>query len=272
MLHGPHIIGMLVTDVRNPFQAEVLLGVEQGAGAASVLLANGGRDPETMRARLRDFDALDVAGVVISSSWLPPDDITEAGRGRPVVLVGSSVVAVPGTDTVRGDVDMGILQTVEHLVALGHRRIGFVAESVHSSSRRRHASYLEQMARFMQEENTLSVHIEDLLADAQRLRSLVRDRGFTAFIGANDMTAVALLKLASNSGLRVPEDVAVAGYDDTSMAQVTTPELTSVSQPWQAMGARAIELIGERALGRKNDRDEVVTPRLMVRGSTLAGA
>lgn len=269
-LEGPQVFGMLVTDLRNPFHTDILLGIERIAGDVSVILSNGGRDTERMRAHLRQFDALGVSGIMISSSWLDPADVAEAGKRRPVVVVGSSVTPVPGTDTVRGDLQLGIRLTVEHLIALGHRRIGFIAESKHSSSRRRHAAFLEQTMRFLQRDSTVSAHIDDLVADPESVVDLVRRRGITAFVAANDVTAIEFMRVARDVGLRIPEEVAIAGYDNISNSRVTTPELTTVDQPWESMGAKALTFLRERALGRTADRDEVMTPRLVVRGSTSA--
>jgi DNA-binding LacI/PurR family transcriptional regulator len=270
MLGGSSVVGVLVTDLRNPFHTEVVLGVERDAGGVSVLVANGGRDVDRMRSHLKDFQTLGVAGMVIVSSWLRAEDVAEAGRHTPVVTVGSTVLPVAGTDTVRGDVRLGVRQTVEHLVAAGHRRIGFVAESERSSSRLRHAAYLEQTSRFMQNDGTLSIHIDDLAQHPSRLTELVHRRRFTAFIAANDVTAIALMGIAARERVSVPGDVAIAGYDNTSSSWLVTPGLTSVDQPWEQMGARAFGMIRERALGRAFDRDEVMTPHLVTRGSTGA--
>ncbi|MDZ8201228.1 LacI family DNA-binding transcriptional regulator [Microbacterium sp. SSW1-59] len=268
MLGGTEMIGVLVTDLRNPFHVEVVLGIENEADRSSVHVVNGARDIERMRGQLREFDTLGVAGVVIVSSWLPGEDVARAGSRRPVVVIGSTVNHTPGTDTVRGDMRVGIRETVEHLVASGHRRIGFVAESERSSSRVRHAAFLEQTSRFLNDTATGALHIDDLAADPAHLARLTRDRGVTAYIAANDVTAIAFMGVAERAGLRVPEDLAVAGYDNTTSSRLVRPALTTVDQPWERMGERAFQMIRERTLGRSADREEVVTPHLVPRGST----
>ncbi len=268
MLGGTEMIGVLVTDLRNPFHVDVVLGIEKEADRASVHVVNGARDLDRMRAQLREFDTLGVAGIVVVSSWLPGEDVAAAGSRRPVVVIGSTVNHTPGTDTVRGDMRIGIRETVEHLVASGHRRIGFVAESERSSSRVRHAAFLEQTSRFLNDTATGALHIDDLTADPRQLAQLTRDRGVTAYIAANDITAIALMGVAERARLRVPDDLAIAGYDNTTSSRLVSPALTTVDQPWERMGERAFQLIRERTLGRTSDREEIVTPHLVARGST----
>lgn len=270
VLDGPRLVGVIATDLSNPFHVDVLRGVNESAERHGfrAVIADGARDVDRMVRDLEMFSHTDTAGIVVSSSWLPAAAIAAAGRLRPVVVVGTSVVAVPGTDTVRGDLKVGIRKTVEHLVAAGHRRIGFIAESHRSSSLRRHAAYLEEMTQFQLRDSTISAHIEDLQQRPDRLVELVRSRGFTAFIAANDLTAISLIELAAGTGLQIPGDMAVAGYDDTSPSRIVRPQLTTVEQPWTRMGARAFELLRERAIGRDVDRHEVTVPTLVVRTST----
>lgn len=270
VLEGSRVIGVICTDLRNPFHIDVVRGVNGAAerDGYRAVIADGAGDADRMLRDLEMFSQTDTGGIVVSSSWLPDAALAAAARLRPVVVIGTSVGAVAGTDTVRGDLKVGIRKTVEHLIATGHRRIGFVAESDRSSSVRRHAAFLEEMTPFRLRDSTVSTHIDDLLHRPERLTELVRTHGFTAFIAANDVTAIALIELAGTIDLRIPEDVAVAGYDGTSSGRLVRPQLTTVEQPWARMGARAFELIRERAVWRTVDRHAVAVPNLVVRTST----
>lgn len=267
---GPRIIGALVTDLTNPFNAEVVDGIEAAAQRHGwlVMIANGRRDRDRMASHLEAFVALGVDGIVVISTWVDSEVLSGVAARIPVVVVGSSPATTAGTDTVMSDDFHGVGQTVEHLVAMGHTRVAFIAESSRASSTRRHSGYLHAMKRLYRETMTMSWSIDELEGKPALLSELVRQRHVTGMIAANDMTALRLLNIAERSAIAVPRELSIAGYDNTLFAREYRPRLTSVDQPRQAMGSRAVEMILEKLSGRSADRHEVLAPQLITREST----
>jgi DNA-binding LacI/PurR family transcriptional regulator len=267
---GPRIIGALVTDLTNPFNVEVVDGIESAAEhhGCSVMIANGRRDRKWMATQLEAFLSLGVDGIVVISTWVHPEVLSAVAKRTPVVVVGSSATKHPGVDSVQSDDFHGAGQTVEHLVAMGHETIAFVTESNRASSTNRYSGYLHAMQRLYRENSTISSSIDALEENRGLLGELVRARSVTAMIAANDMTAVRLLDLAEESGIAVPRDLSIAGYDNTLFARAFRPRLTSIDQPRHAMGTQAVDMILEKLAGREIDRHEVLRPKLITREST----
>lgn len=261
------ILGVLLTDLANPYHTEVVAGVEESADAEgfTVLLAHGRRD----RARLaRQLDALlrlNVDGVVVVSSWLEPEVLADAARRAPVVMVGRPERFAPGVDTVANDDRAGAEEAVRHLVGLGHERVAHLSGTGRPASRARLEGYRETMCALGLEEHVTVHRIGDGPRGRERAAGALLDGGPTAVFAVNDLAALAVLDRAHERGVA---GLSVVGYDNTSLAETVRPRLTSVDQPRLVMGNLAMGMLLERMGGRSEDRHEVLTPRLVVRDST----
>ncbi len=275
------LLGVLLTDLANPYHTEVVSGVEEAAEERgfTVLLAHGRRD----RARLaRQLDALlqlNVDGVVVVSSWPEPQVLAAAARRVPVVMVGRPETPAPGVDTVANDDRAGAEAAVRHLAELGHERIAHLAGSGRPASRAREAGYRETMRNLGLAAHTTvrgvgggSDHGTDSgtggAGSRERAAAELLATGPTAVFATNDLAALAVLDRAHEAGRPAPGGVSVVGYDNTSLAETVRPRLTSVDQPRLVMGRLATGLLLERLGGRVEDRHEVLTPDLVVRAST----
>lgn len=254
------ILGVLLTDLANPYHTEVVAGVEEAAEGRgfTVLLAHGRRDRGRLEHQLDSLLQLNVDGVVVVSSWVGAAALADAARRVPVVMVGRPREFAPGVDTVANDDEAGARAAVRHLLELGHTRIGHLSGSGSPSSRSREAGYRETMR-----EAGLAgeVLVRPVGGDRERAAAELLARGPGAVFAVNDLAALAVLDHA-------PPEVSVVGYDNTSLAEVTRPRLTSVDQPRAIMGRLATELLWERMGGRTGDRHEVLAPELVVRDST----
>jgi LacI family transcriptional regulator len=196
--------------------------------------------------------------------------------GIPVVFVDDDL-AIPGTSCVTSDDEHGYRLTVEHLAGLGHRRIAFLAgDSVHPQSVFRKESYRRRMAECglsVPEGSVLDTDWE--VARCELLtRQLFENQSHppTALICAGDKLAAVALRTLWRLGLRVPEDVSVIGYSDFSFAALLNPALTTISQPFEEMGAVATRILLKRLQNPANAEElpsRVVLPtQLIVREST----
>lgn len=291
-----HTFGHLLTAIAlNPFFAGVGLGVERAAMEAGygVLIYNVQGDPVQERQGVEMFIERRVDAILFTTPIDAANVQLAVDAGIPVVQV-ERPTAVP-TATITVDNYAGSVMAVEHLIDYGHKRIAYIGglfDLQEPSARyrveiQRHRGFLDTMAR------------HDLLVD-ERLIAL-RDyysleeyrhagegydaaRAFlesglnpTAIFAASDLLAAGALQAIHERGLRVPQDVAVIGYDDT-YARYLSPPLTTIRQPMLDMGRTAVTMMleawetDESAAGAQVIRHETLSPTLMVRASTRVQA
>jgi LacI family transcriptional regulator len=273
------VLAVVIPDITNPFFAALFRGVEDAASPSgyNVLLCNTDGSPARQRSHLQSLHARRVDGVIMASSFLKDPTVRWLRhQGVPYVLVNR--FSDEGQDAFVGSDDLvgGRLAT-EHLVELGHRRIGHLAGKLTvSTGVMRRRGYLAALAqRGLPADPRLVVESgyteEGGVRAAERLLA-VPDRP-TAIFAVTDMTAVGALGVARRMGLRIPEDVAIVGYNDIPLATRMVPALTTVHVPIHDFGAAAARLLLEQIETGEPSRQRVVfNPELIVRGSTVPGA
>ncbi len=272
-------LALVVLDVANPFFTDVARGAEARAAedGYTVLLANSDESPEREASHLEVFEEQRVGGLLISPV---EDDLSRLelarDRGIPVVLVdreaGSSGFPSVSVDDVAG----GAL-AARHLLDLGRRRLAFVGGPLRIRQvADRHRGATEAVAAV--EGATLHlVGTDEMSLDEGRragevLRALVRETGIDGIVAANDLLAIGVERalLFGPDPVRVPDEVALVGYDDISFAASAVVPITSVRQPRELIGSTAVELILEQ--GERPDpataRHVVFEPSLVIRAST----
>ena len=265
------LFGLLV-DVHSAFHAELVEHVHTAAERAGydVVLSTTTRTRPEARAveTLLDFrcEALVLLGPEASAAALE-----ELDRTVPVVAVGRRVRPVL-VDVVRSADDRGVALAVDHLVALGHTEIAFVDGGRGTIAGDRRRGYREAMRRHGLADRVRVVpgdHTES--GGARAARQLVEQgrSASTAVLTSNDRAALGLMDVLIRSGVRVPQDVSVVGYDDSSLAQLAHVDLTSVNQDAQQQAEGAVQAAMERVEGqRAQARELVLEPRLVVRGTS----
>lgn len=269
-------LGLIVSDITNPFYPQLAKSVEHEAAqhGLTVLICNTEDDPEITKMHVGRMLDQRIGAIIHGSVGDDENDIlAEVGDQAPVVFVNRRPKA-PGTSFVVADNHSGARHLTEHLLEQGHRRIGFIGGPVNASNaRERLAGFSEATQQFgpacttVVAEGDFSAatarsHAEAWLADP--------DLRPTAIIGVNDMVAARAMECVVASGLRIPNDVAVAGFDDTQFAASELIALTSVAQRIDDMGRIAVRVALQ--LGRKDGRGravrEVIEPELVIRRST----
>ncbi|MBH0781829.1 LacI family DNA-binding transcriptional regulator [Nocardia bovistercoris] len=269
------IVGVMVSDLRNPFFAEVVEGMDDAAQEAGLhlVLNTGRRSAVREQAALDSLLAFRPGGVILLSPVLPAAAIRAAAQHGPVVLVSRGSTA-PGVDTVNDDGVTGAGLAVDHLAALGHRRIVHLDGGAAATSAARRRGYREAMSRHGLAPMVVpSEHTDAAGASAvQALLNLFSRIDFpTALVCGNDFNALGAIAALREAGLRVPDDVSVVGYDNTSIAAMPHPALTTVDQPRNSMGRLAIRALTERLReGRTTATHHRVEPSLVVRATSAA--
>jgi LacI family transcriptional regulator, galactose operon repressor len=271
-------LAYVVLDAGNPFFTDVSLGVQEAADSAglAVYLCNSGQDEARQAAYLDLLEEQRVQGVLIT----PIDAEDERldllpRRGTPVVLVdrdgGPERCSVTVDDVLGGDL------AVTHLLDTGHRRIAFIGgPHVLGQVSDRMTGARRALERAGHDPSSMVVLETDALNVAEgrhageRLAGLPAARRPTAAFCANDLLALGLLQRMMLLGLRVPDDLAIVGYDDIEFAQAAAVPLTSVNQPRHVLGRTAAELLLAEASGdgAHQHRQVMFDPELIVRAST----
>jgi LacI family transcriptional regulator len=258
-------LGVIVPDVANPFFTLIVRGAEDVARRAGyrALLCDTRADLEVEREVIEELIAHRVEGILIApvSDRSKPHLRRLASFGVPFVLVDR---AVPGVDcdVVLGDSAAGARRLVEHLVGLGHRRIGLIVESDEvSTARDRHQGYLEALrAAGIEPDAELvvrsTVDPEGGLEGMRRLLQLAEPP--TAVFTVNNLVAVGAIEAVRERGLEVPDDVALVCFDDIDYATRLYPFLTVMMQPAETFGTLGTQLLLERMDGRAELRSRVV--------------
>ncbi|UIP57379.1 LacI family DNA-binding transcriptional regulator [Agromyces marinus] len=271
-------IGLVVLDVRNPFFTEVASGAEERAAAdgMSILLASSNDDAERERAYLDLFEEQRVLGVLISPRGEDQPRLALArSRGMPVVLVDResedhTISSVAVDDVVGG------AMAVRHLLERGRRRIAFIGGP---RTTRQVADRLAGARRAVAEVTDAALEVVDTDATtvfAGRVAGeAIRDRATAdrpdAIFCANDLLALGVLQALIMLGdVRVPDDIALIGYDDIDFAQSAVVPLSSIRQPAALIGSTAVDLLLREASRDEGFRPEQVQfqPELVVRDSS----
>lgn len=266
------VFGCILSDLRNPFFADVADGIEEAAAASGyrALLSAGFLDPKREASAVETLLQLQADGLIMLGPMMDITAIEETARQIPVVVVGNHTHA-RSLDSVRNDDEAGAAMVVEHLVGLGHARIAHIhAGSVGGSAGRRRG-YESAM-----QGHGLGDHIRSVrgafthAGGRQAMHSIIKSGELpSAVFVANDFAALGALEALDEAGLRVPQDVSVAGYDDITASHSSRVALTTVAQPSVQMGRTAVRLLVERARGdRTLARHIVLPPQLVVRMTT----
>jgi DNA-binding LacI/PurR family transcriptional regulator len=269
-------LGVIVSDIANPFFPELIKSMQEEAAARGydVTLANTNYDPERTSSCVRRMLEQRVSGVAVMTSEMDVALSRQLAEREIAVVFLDVGEAGAHTSNIVVNYEKGIRQAVEHLLALGHRRIAYVSGPQRmKSAARRKAAFVKTMKKYQASLHTApSVFEGDLKAGGgqQAAREMLRlDPLPTAVISANDLMAIGALGELKAAGLRVPEDISVVGFDDILFASLADPPLTTVALSRAEIGRAAVEALLHTVNADGNVGREVkIGTRLVVRGST----
>lgn len=265
-------IVLLVRDITNPFYLDIYQGVEELAFANgySVLMGDAAYD-DTRVARYVDMVRNRQAdGLILMTGWLP-ESLPE--HNLPTTVIALELVAGSALPVVSIDNRAAARMAVEHLIALGHRRIAHITGPMSlMMSAERHQGYLDALAAAgIRPDPTLTFNGDfHLAAGGEGVRAMYRDGAdFTAIFSSNDEMAVGAINELRARGLDVPGDISIVGFDDLNYALSSDPPLTTLRQPRREIGRRAMQMLVDLLEGRElRTRHDEAPIELVVRAST----
>ena len=274
-------LAYVMLDASNPFFTDVARGVEDFAEGVdlSVFLCNSDNRAERERLYLDRLEQQRVQGVLVTPVD-PESDVLQklALRGTPVVVVDRRRSGTTHCSVAVDDVHGGGL-AVSHLLELGHRRIAYVGgPDTLGQVRDRRAGALAAVDRAglgtdaVAPVATAALTVAEGRSAGERIAGMPAATRPTAAMCANDLLALGLLQQCVALGVRVPDDLAIVGYDDIEFAAAAAVPLTSVRQPRHRLGRRAAELLYDETHDPDHVHQQILyTPELVVRASTRRG-
>lgn len=265
-----HIIGLVIADITNPVFFDMIRGAEEEAGrhGYTMLLAHTRESAVVEREAIERMVGI-VDGIVLSSSRMSDSAIRAMAKQKPTLVMNRGVT---GVACVVIDNARGMRRVVEHLGVLGHTSLAYLAGP--------EASWANGMRWRSLREGALELGLDTCLVESPEptreggaaVAEQVLETGATAVVAFNDPLAVGFLRRAQSLGHDVPGEISVVGFDNSGIAELTAPGLTSVAAPLHALGAMAVRnLLGLTVDGPHDHFRPVVMPtRLVVRGSTAA--
>ncbi len=266
-------IGVVVTTISDLFAAGVVTGIEEVASdhGYSVFLANSNADPSREVRVVRSFEERRVDGIIVTASRVGALHVPALSQMRvPIVLLNNQhpsefvhSVMIENTAATR--------EATQRLIELGHRRIAYIGDwNGSTSDTERFGGYRQAMeGAGMPFRPELVVHGDGTPEGGIRAcgHLLGYSQPPTAIVAYDDMTALGVIRKIFDSGLRIPGDVSVIGFDDLSIAQYMEPPLTTVRQPMPQMGRLAMEAMIDLLGGSEATHNIRVRGELIVRAS-----
>jgi LacI family transcriptional regulator len=271
-----HTVGVLIPDLNNPLFPPIVRGLEDRLAAAGyvALIGNTDSDDERERMVFEQMRARHVDGLVLATARLHHPLLAEAARAEmPVVLI-NRLAQDYSFPSVSVDNERGVRMAVDHLAALGHRRIAHIAGPQEMStglSRYRGFVTAMESARLAIDDDLIVFAKAFTVEEGLRCGRLLLERGTgcTAIAAGNDMLAVGCYAALDDAGLTCPDDISVVGFNDMPFIDRLRPPLTTIRFPHYQVGTEAAQLLLERIAEHAGPvKILYLAPELVVRGST----
>lgn len=272
------LVGVIVPDIANPVFSPIIAAITETLGAAgySTIVADGGQDRKRQSALVGELIARRVDGLVLATVRRDDPILKEClNEGLPVVLVNRTDDNDRVSSVVTDD-RAGMRIAVDHLVSLGHRKIGHVAGPAHiSTGHFRRQGFEDGMKMHnlpIAESAIVEASAYEREAGETAATALLRSNpAITAVVAANDLLALGVYRAAAAAGLACPRDLSVVGHNDMPLADMIEPPLTTIRIGPREMGHDAARLMIARIQEPEAAIKRVVlSPSLVVRASTRA--
>ncbi|WP_066514663.1 LacI family DNA-binding transcriptional regulator [Curtobacterium ammoniigenes] len=264
-----HTLGLIVADITNPMFFDVVRGAERAAAADGyTLVLAESQESGALEAETADRVAPSVDGLILVTTRLTDDEIRALAEQHPLVVINRLVDDVP---SVIPEVAPGIDAALDHLAAVGHTSVAFLAGPERSWMSR--ARWDEIMARAVDR----SLNIVEIASSSPTLDggieafNRVRAAGVTAVVAYNDLMGIGLLRASQQAGLSVPGDLSIVGFDDIFGSDFTSPPLSTIRTPLNRLGELAVQrLLAQLGTAAAPDDVGALATEFIPRGSSGA--
>lgn len=266
-------IGLLIPDLANPFFSELARSIEDRGQELdyNLVICNTDYDSEKENNYLALLKQKRVDGFILASGFEHLDKVEQLmEEDIPVVIVARDFPTF-SVNAVALDDFMGGYLAAEYLVKLGHENIGVVARDLYSNRERLRGF------NYVLEEKGLTIHHDfhyikeaDHIKAGRKMMTVYSksEQRPTAIFACNDLLAAGVIQYAKEIGLKVPEDLSIIGFDNTSIATIIEPGLTTIAQPIQGMGKEVMDLMISIIKGERDDKSRItLLPSLVKRNS-----
>ncbi|NTZ18037.1 LacI family DNA-binding transcriptional regulator [Paenibacillus sp. JMULE4] len=270
-------IGMIVADITNPFSTSILRGVEDVCTkhGYSLMVCNTDNDPVKEKEYIMMLQAHRIDGLIINSTGHNNEYLHElAEEQTPVVLVDRKMPEL-GFDTVVTNNVQATTEAMRFFLQQGYERIAFFTQPVEKvSSRNERSNTFHQFLAQANHPSITDVYVVDFRENGQLEQKLEAylssSQGqFRLLFAVNGVMQLKILNVLQQKGLRIPEDIAVACFDDLDWAPVIPPGITTIAQPTYEIGVNAMERVLKRIMGDQSPAETIELPgKLIIRGST----
>ncbi|MGR9151404.1 LacI family DNA-binding transcriptional regulator [Rhizobium leguminosarum] len=246
------LIGIVIPDLTNPFFAELVQSAEQAAAnhGYNIIVMTSFDHAAKEADRIKQLTSRKVDGIML----VPSNDFhtLKLPKGLPIVVVDR---LMPGYSGIAADHRNGVRLGVEHLLQLGHRRIGFISGPSHSvPANDRLRGYLDAIEQAREQADGTRMAGPPLIAEAafdyesgrsagNYLLARARNERPTAIFASSDQQAIGCMRAAHDLGIPIPAALSILGFDGIPLASMTTPRLTTVKQPIQDIAAAAVAVL-----------------------------
>ena len=266
-------VAILMVDVRTPHYATTAFTMEQKLSKLGymVLLCNTGENTEDWKRYLRELYERKVDGIILVGSiykQLEQDDALDLVRGIPIVMSNGRIDR-ENVYSVMVDEGRGIALATEHLYRRGRMRIAYVKDKQTESAERKMNGYRNKMAElgFPEDEQTVR-EIEYTAEAGAEIALRLYGEGYDALVFGEDLTAVGAVNGLLDAGIRVPEEVAVTGCNNSEYASLCRPGLTSINNKAEVLSSLSVQLLVDILSEKTEIAELVVIPELVVRGTS----
>lgn len=271
ILNKTNMIGLLIPDITNQYYAYVSKGVSSyleklGYG---VVLCNSDRNKENEAKYMNFLSQKRVDGIILIPQYQKAEDYEKFVAGIPIVMADNYVNDLEVT-YVGNDNYAGARKIIAHMIKQGYKKIGVISGNEKSSaSNERLKGYLDIL-----EENNIKIS-QDIIVrsnagfeDGYHLAEILINKGVDSIFTINDTVAIGVMKYCHQKGIRIPEDLGIAGYDDIEQAAMLPVPLTTIHQRKFKLGETAAKLLIEEINNRKASKQKVILqPELIIRKS-----
>ena len=282
-------VGLVIGDISNPFSTELANAVRESLSLRgyNLFICISEHSAKEDISAFESFVDHNIDGMIVATRSNAEGDerLGEiADSGVPIVVVGRDFHH-EAVDSISADNFKGGFEATQHLIDLGHKRIGFIGAGFEDRSKlKRLQGYLSALTKHKIQVderlitgrkgsgNDVPGYSTEAIGYEGMKRLLALPNKPTAVFARNDFTAVGAMSAAKEAGYSIPQDIAIVGFDDTPLAMHTTPSLTTVRQPMRVQGQIAAEMLLRRISDDSDDgtRERVLDCELIIRESTVA--